>query len=401
MSDLTEAQVHDMLDAMRLAPFDSVAYLELLNRVRRMDSPARKGILGVVRERLLREWRNGEFKLRGIAVWQASVLAVHMAWAWLARHKLAFPNAFRRLKLFACRVRFAWTDGTVAPVMMRPVSVVIPVYNGYDVLQRLCGTLFEHTDPSCRIIFVDDASPDGRIRPYLAKLAVEHDNVKVVVNERNIGFPGTVNAGVAACAEDFVILNTDTEVPKGWIPRLFAPIWSDSRVASTMPLTCDWPDSGIQNPGVVSMDELARRGVADVDQAVSRIVPDIRFCESRSNLGFCLAISREAWVRVGPFDADVFGFGYHEESDWCARARYQFGYSHKIAANVFVAHWHNGSFSSERRKAQIARNKIRLASRNPQRGFDGNPFYEASRKAVAGVAKEALAGCPGRELKNG
>ena len=122
-----------------------------------------------------------------------------------------------------------------------PVTVVVPVFNGYDVLRRLCATLFANTGTKHKIVFVDDASTDERISQYLGEISNSRQNVVVLRNDENKGFPATVNRGTSAAEGDFVLLNTDTEVPPNWIPRLFAPIWDDPTVASAMPATNSFP----------------------------------------------------------------------------------------------------------------------------------------------------------------
>ena len=280
-----------------------------------------------------------------------------------------------------------------AGIAERPVAVVVPVYNGLEVLERLCRTLFDNTDPMHRIVFVDDASPDSRIAPYLDSLAASHPNVCILRNDVNKGFPFTANRGAAAAGGDFVLLNTDTEVPPGWIPRLFQPIWSDAGVASAMPLSNSW--SSLKSaPGIVSIGEVERLGVAAIDKKVEGLSVPSGLDEWKTNLGFCLAVSGEAWRRVGPFDDEVFGSGYFEETDWCARARYRFGYRHVVACNVFVAHWHNGSFTSERKRELIAANREKMLSRNPEYARDNASRYALSRRAVLDAAYEALHGRP-------
>ena len=64
--------------------------------------------------------------------------------------------------------------------MMPPVSVIIPVFNGYEAVRRLTATFFSRTDRQNEIVFVDDASDDPRIAPLLADLAKANPNVRVV-----------------------------------------------------------------------------------------------------------------------------------------------------------------------------------------------------------------------------
>ena len=269
----------------------------------------------------------------------------------------------------------------------RPVRVVIPVYNGFDALSRLCASLFDNTDEMHEIVFVDDASTDTRVLPYLESMQKTHSNVRIVRHDSNQGFSAAVSRGVGASNRDFVLLNTDTEVPPEWIPRLFAEIWGDARTASVTPMTCESnflavPDS---NRGTIAF--VGRYGTDRIDMAMSRIVPDIECSALVAGVGFCLAVSRKAWNAIGPFDADVFGRGYGEETDWCLRAG-EAGFRHCFAGNLFVAHWHNASFTTDEKKALLARNMARVRARHPRWNNEPNALVKLSlKKELRTVAK--------------
>lgn len=252
---------------------------------------------------------------------------------------------------------------------IRPVTVIIPVYNGYDVLRRLMQTFFRHTSPIHQVIFVDDASPDPRVRPYLDELRKRHANVTVVANDLNRGFSHNVNLAVSMCAGDFVLLNTDTEVPDRWIPRLFAPMWArpDSTASVSAMTTCT-PALTVPERDSDGLAFAARQGAFAIDRALASIVPDFDHDVVRTGVGFCLAISRKAWLDAGEFAEAVFGRGYGEETDWCYRAR-RCGYECRVAANLFVPHYHNGSFTTEEKQVLLARNAKLVKERNPE-AFD-------------------------------
>jgi hypothetical protein len=70
---------------------------------------------------------------------------------------------------------------------------------------------------------------------------------------------------------------------------------------------------------------------------------------------------------VGALDAAVFGKGYGEETDFCLRARHR-GWSHRLAADVFVYHSGGVSFGG-RRAALLDRSNRLINLRHP--GYDG------------------------------
>lgn len=91
------------------------------------------------------------------------------------------------------------------------VSIVIPNYNGEDLLKKNLPKVFKALDFYSKkenvkgeIIVVDDCSKDSSVKE------LKKQNVRVMENEKNLGFSSTVNKGVKnAKGEVVVLLNTD------------------------------------------------------------------------------------------------------------------------------------------------------------------------------------------------
>jgi glycosyltransferase involved in cell wall biosynthesis len=103
-----------------------------------------------------------------------------------------------------------------------------------------------------------------------------------------------------------------------------------------------------------AFDELAARTHAGVG------------AEIPVGVGFCWYVKRRCLREVGELDASVFGKGYGEETDFCLRARRR-GWSHQLAADVFVYHAEARSFGAER-DALLERSQRLLNLRHP--GYD-------------------------------
>lgn len=242
-------------------------------------------------------------------------------------------------------------------------DVIVPVYNSSEHLRRLLATLFERTDERHRILLADDGSTEPAVARLLAAAAAR-PNVRLVGTAANRGFIATVNAAMAETTGDAVVLNSDTEVPPGWLDRLLQPIEQDATVASTTPFS---NAAQIFSVPVPDRDHALPPDldVAAVDAAFARLRPDPGSeLEAPTAIGFCMGISRRAWQAVGPFDAEAFGRGYCEETDWCLRARAA-GWSNRLVPNLFVFHTHGGSFADRERKALLERNLATLHRRWP------------------------------------
>ena len=88
-----------------------------------------------------------------------------------------------------------------------------------------------------RLLYIDDASTDDRVAPYLAQLAASTDNIEVVTNDHNLGFVATVNRGFKERPDDdIILLNSDTQVPPRWVQSLLVAA-ADPTVATVTPLS--------------------------------------------------------------------------------------------------------------------------------------------------------------------
>ena len=248
--------------------------------------------------------------------------------------------------------------------LARPVDIIIPVYNGRHHVERLFASFFERTDPRHRIFIVDDASSDPAVVPLLNEITRRHANVVLLCNEANLGFVRTVNAAAERATGHFVLLNSDVEVPPFWLERLMRPIFDDDEVASTTPFSnaatiLSFPEPNRDNPVPPDLS------ILDIASAFARLDPEFGVTlELPSGVGFCMGINGRIWREVGPFDAATFGAGYGEEIDWCLRAGTAGG-RHVLAADLFVYHFHGGSFPSKMRADLVRRNARTVNDRWP------------------------------------
>lgn len=91
---------------------------------------------------------------------------------------------------------------------MIKVSVVIPVYNVQNYIERCIRSLFEQTLDSIEYIFIDDYSSDKSIDillDVLKEYPARERYVKLFRNEKNLGQAGTRKRGIQMANGDFVI----------------------------------------------------------------------------------------------------------------------------------------------------------------------------------------------------
>ncbi len=244
-------------------------------------------------------------------------------------------------------------------------DVVIPVYRGLEETRRcIHSVLADAEPPRGRIIVVDDQSPDKALAGWLDTL---RDSGKIVLirNKRNVGFVTSVNRGMEAAGDhDVILLNSDTEVPYGWLRRLMAQAYAAPRIATVSPLSnnatiCGYPGNEA-SPIVFAQDLAAIDAVCEQANAG-------RWVDVPTTVGFCMYIRRAALHEVGLFDAERFTLGYGEENDFCLRASAR-GWEHRLAVDIFVYHKGSVSFGAK---------AVRLAARAMDLLQERNPDYPA------------------------
>lgn len=85
------------------------------------------------------------------------------------------------------------------------VSVVLATYNGEKYLAEQLESLFRQTYQNIEIIAVDDLSSDNTIN-ILNEYAAKHGNMKVIVNNFNLGYVKNFDKGCGLAKGDFIAL---------------------------------------------------------------------------------------------------------------------------------------------------------------------------------------------------
>ena len=238
-----------------------------------------------------------------------------------------------------------------------PISLILPVYGNFNDLEICIDSIYKNTSLPFRLIIIDDANPEQRIVDFLRNLSEVKDNVLLIRNKKNLGFVRSVNSAIPFINYHFAILNTDIEVPSGWLGRLMQPICQDLKIASTTPFTnsgtiCSFPVTLKDNP---LFEDLS---LASIDETFQAIDPNTHF-EIPTGVGFCMGFNKDLVDKMGFFDEETFYRGYGEENDWCMRAKNE-GFRNTIVSNLFVYHKHGGSFSNTEKQALLKENLAKL-----------------------------------------
>ncbi|WP_291837086.1 glycosyltransferase [Limimaricola sp.] len=303
----------------------------------------------------------------------ACLRALPAAWRWARWQDVSARAQMKRVMgLSRQSVPLLDTDGGLPSGPAAPdasagiaVTIILPVYEAFGVLSEALDRLLRHTDLPWRLILVEDASPDPRIRPFLRRWVAANATaaleIVLIENPVNLGFVGAVNRGLEAARHHphpVILLNADTLVPAAWASRLVAPL-ADPAVASVTPLS---NEAELMTAPVICRGQPLRPGEGDrIDALVAAAGLAPR--EVPTGVGFCMALSPAFLRRLPRFDP-AFGPGYGEEVDWCQRARHIAG-RHLVQPALFVEHRGGTSFGATQKARLCTKNGALIDRRYP------------------------------------
>lgn len=94
-------------------------------------------------------------------------------------------------------------------------SIIIPVYNVKDYLQKCIDSVLANDCADCEIILVNDGSTDGASPAICDENAARHPDLIRVIHQENQGLGGARNTGIAAARGEYLFFvdSDDTIAP--------------------------------------------------------------------------------------------------------------------------------------------------------------------------------------------
>jgi GT2 family glycosyltransferase len=194
------------------------------------------------------------------------------------------------------------------------VSVIVVNYNGLHLLKECLDSLRGQAFTDFETIFVDNASSDGSVEFVEAG----YPEVKIVKNQKNLGYGGGNNAGIRVSAGRYIVLlNNDTKVDPRWLQQLVGAAGKEERTGMCASKILNYyePDI-IDNTGLL----MYRDGIA---RGRGRLEKDTGQYDSEEEVFFpsgCAGLyKREMMDEIGLLDEDFFL--YVEDVDIGLRGR--------------------------------------------------------------------------------
>jgi len=206
--------------------------------------------------------------------------------------------------------------------LSKPYPLVVTVilnWNGLDDTRECLESLKSATYPNQKIIVVDNGSELDEAAALEREFS---DLIKVIRNERNLGFAGGANVGIRRALTEnaayVLLLNNDVTVAPEFLGELVAFASGRPNVAALCPKAyfADRPNTLYSAGGKASVwTGVARQiGRGDTDDGQFEQPAERDYAD-----GLCMLIPAAALNTVGLLDEDYFA--YWEETDWCFRAR--------------------------------------------------------------------------------
>lgn len=204
-------------------------------------------------------------------------------------------------------------------------DLVLLSWNHLEQTKPCLESLFATTDVPCRLFIVDNGSePSVRafLRGVMPRGAIQE--VVLLQNETNEGFPRGMNRGLRASSAPFVcLLNNDLQFTKGWLAEMV-------EAARTH------PDVGLVNPASNNFGNVPPAGVP-LEEYAARLRPlRGQITEMGMCVAFCMLITRGLIERIGLLSEEVERI-FFEDEDYGARTQRE-GLRCVVAESSYV--WH-------------------------------------------------------------
>lgn len=254
-------------------------------------------------------------------------------------------------------------------------SIVILTYNNLEYTKECIDSIRKYTPQGTyEIIIVDNHSNDGTIE-WLKR----QEDLLLILNDSNHGFPGGCNQGiVASSGSEILLLNNDTVVTENWLDNLRTALYSHEKIGAVSCVTnsCSYGQA-IEVPYSNSAD--MQRFAAAYNQS------DPMLWEERLKLvGFCMLIKKSVVDEIGMLD-EIFNPGNYEDDDYSLRIR-KAGYKLLLCNDTFIHHYGSVSFGKDA-KQYTNINMVNTEKFNNKWGFDPN-YSQHIREDIVNLIQE-------------
>ena len=216
------------------------------------------------------------------------------------------------------------------------LSVIIPNWNGKHFLEECVDSLKAQTFRNFETILVDNGSTDGSVEFAEKRYG---DFLRIMRNEKNLGFTGGNNVGIQAARGRYVVLlNNDTWAEPTWLEELVKATHIDPPVGMwASKIYSYYRRNQIEATGeLIYWDGLSRsRGQYEPERGQHEEIEEIFFPPGCGGM-----YRRAVFEEVGLFDEDFFA--YADDAEIGIRARLA-GWKSVYVPKAILYHKDSGS----------------------------------------------------------
>ncbi len=219
-------------------------------------------------------------------------------------------------------------------VSVRKASFIILSYNLLEFTSNCIESIRMMVPESAReIVVVDNASEDGSVE-WLR----EQEDIVLVENTENTGFPKGCNIGIEAadCENDIFLLNNDTLMVDNALFWLRMGLYESDEVGTAGSVSNYCGNMQQVAGNIRENDKLMKYGF------MNNVPMEFPYEEKLFLIGFALLIKREVYNIVGKLD-ERFTPGNFEDNDYGLRVL-QAGYKNVLCRNSFIIHFGSKTF---------------------------------------------------------
>ena len=243
---------------------------------------------------------------------------------------------------------------------MSKITVVIPHYNGIEILRDCLQSLYKNTFTDFMTLVIDNGSTDGS-QDFIKK---DFPQVKLIENEKNLGYAGGCNQGIKMSETPYVLLlNNDTLMPDNFLLEMVNAIELDDRIAMVQPKILS-----IQNKDHFDYSGGAG-GELDIfgyPFARGRIFDEVEKDDGQYDAidtncfwtsGCALLLRKSVTDKIGLLDEDFFA--HQEEIDLNWRAQLA-GYRNVVTMKTYIYHYSGYTLRSDNERKMYLNHRNNL-----------------------------------------
>lgn len=171
------------------------------------------------------------------------------------------------------------------------VSVVVATFNGARFIAEQLESIINQSYTPLEIIITDDASTDETVS-VLSKYAEQHNHIKVITSEENVGFLKNFERGVRLANGEYIALSDQDDI---WLPEKIEILMRERKDHALVYCNSELVDANGKNLGIKLTD---LKNLIDFDSPINYTV-------GGTASGHAMLVKKEAILTSLPWPAMV------------------------------------------------------------------------------------------------